>query len=249
MRYWLLGCLFICLACVKQDGFLETQLRNPRVKIAYAKKESFVRYMLSEKGVDKNHFDLFIRAFKEEKDLEIWVRNSYQTTYRLLYTYPICMVSGMAGPKKMKGDKQIPEGFYKINVFNPYSDFYLSLGINYPNMSDSILGNRNNLGGDIYIHGGCETIGCLPMTDNAMEDIYLLAVMARNGGQNSIPVHIFPNRMNTANYKFLLEQTDQAALRKFWGNIRTGYLLFEQNGTLPDIKVNAQGYYEFIPRN
>ncbi len=227
------------------NGFLERQLNYPRVKIAYAKKESLIRYMLSEKQIDKNYFDVYFRAFKEEQSFEIWAKNSYQETYRLIKTIPFCTLSGTVGPKRKQGDRQIPEGFYKIAVFNPQSDYYLSLGINYPNKSDSVLGERGNLGGDIYIHGGCESIGCIPLTDDKIEDVYLLAAMAKNGGQTEIPIHIFPNRMNMANYKYLIDNNDNNTLRRFWGNIRTGYLMFEQNGTLPIVSINNLGFYEF----
>lgn len=227
------------------NGFLDRQLNNPRVKIAYAKKESLIRYMLSEKQIDKNYFDVYFRAFKEEQSFEIWAKNSYHETFRLIKTIPFCTMSGKVGPKRKQGDRQIPEGFYNIAAFNPQSDFYLSLGINYPNKSDSVLGDKYNLGGNIYIHGGCETIGCIPLTDDKIEEVYLLAVMAKDGGQTEIPIHIFPNRMNTANYKYLIDNNDDNALRRFWGNIRTGYLMFEQNGTIPQVTINTLGIYEF----
>ena len=227
------------------NGFLERQLNHPRVKIAYAKKESIIRYMLSEKQIDKNHFNLYFRAFKEEQSFEIWAKNSYQETFRLIKTIPFCTTSGNAGPKRKQGDRQIPEGFYHIAVFNPQSEYYLSLGINYPNKSDSILGERGKLGGDIYIHGGCESIGCIPLTDDKIEEVYLFAVLAKDAGQTEIPIHIFPNRMNTPNYKYLIDNHDDNTLRRFWGNIRTGYLLFEQYGTVPSITINSLGIYEF----
>jgi len=227
------------------NGFLDRQLNNPRVKIAYAKKESIIRYMLSEKQIDKSYFDVYFRVFKEEQSFEIWAKNTFHDTYRLIKTIPFCTVSGKAGPKRKQGDRQIPEGFYHITVFNPQSDFYLSLGINYPNKSDSVLGERGNLGGGIYIHGGCETIGCIPLTDDKIEEVYLLAAMAKNAGQSDILMHIYPNRMNTANYKYLIDNNDDNNLRRFWGNIRTGYLMFEQNGTLPIITINNLGFYEF----
>lgn len=237
--------VFLGLACVNDSGFLEKQLNHQRVKQAYDKKESLISYRLSEKGVDKQYFEIYLRAFKQEQAMEVWVKNSHQTTWKLLHTYPICTTTGFPGPKRRQGDKQIPEGFYEVQVFNPQSEFHLSLGINYPNKSDSFLGSKEALGGDIYIHGGCETIGCLPLTDDKIEEVYLLCTMAKNAGQKNIPVHIFPNRMNLSNYKYLIDKTEDNNLRRFWGNIRTGYLLFEQNGALPEISVNVEGVYEF----
>ncbi len=50
-------------------------------------------------------------------------------------------MAGTLGPKTNAGsDYQVPEGFYYINEFNPKSSFHLSLGLNYPNASDRILG-------------------------------------------------------------------------------------------------------------
>lgn len=236
---------FVGMACVNETGFLDRQLSHHRVKQAYSKKEALISYRLSEKGVDKKHFDIYLRAFKQEQALEVWVKNSYHSTWTLLHTYPICTVSGVVGPKRRQGDRQIPEGFYKIQVFNPQSEFHLSLGLNYPNKSDSFFGAKGALGGDIYIHGGCETIGCLPLTDDKIEEVYLLCTMAKDAGQDNIPVHIYPNRMNHANYKYLIDHTEDNNLRRFWGNIRTGYVLFEQQGTLPEITVNSMGIYEF----
>ncbi len=56
----------------------------------------------------------------------------------LFKTYKVCALAGTLGPKRMEGDYQVPEGFYYINEFNPQSNYYLSLGINYPNESDKV---------------------------------------------------------------------------------------------------------------
>jgi hypothetical protein len=40
----------------------------------------------------------------------------------------------------------------------------------YPNESDRILGERKNQGGDIFPHGNCVTIGCLPITDGGIKE-------------------------------------------------------------------------------
>ena len=73
------------------------------------------------------------------------------------------MQSGTMGPKRLQGDYQVPEGFYYINEFNPNSNYHLHLGLNYPNASDKILSDSLRPGGDIYIHGSCVSIGCIPL--------------------------------------------------------------------------------------
>jgi murein L,D-transpeptidase YafK len=125
---------------------------------------------------------------------------------------------------------QIPEGFYFINRFNPVSNYYLSLGINYPNLSDKIKSKAKNLGGDIYIHGECVTIGCIPMTNDKIKEIYLYAIQARQNGQNNIPVYIFPFRFTENNISKAREQyKTNKTLFDFLGNLKTGYDKFNKN--------------------
>ncbi len=178
--------------------------------------------------------------------MEVWGCDSLHERFVLLKEYRICRISGEAGPKRKQGDRQIPEGCYHIDRFNPWSHFYLSLGINYPNESDIILANKNRPGGEIFIHGSCVTIGCLPMTDDHIKEIYIYAVEARNNGQQYIPVHIFPCRMDGEYYTALKESiTENEDLLDFWNNLEEAYLFFEMNKTLPEISVNTSGDYCF----
>jgi murein L,D-transpeptidase YafK len=67
---------------------------------------------------------------------------------------------------------------YKIESLNPNSRFHLALRVNYPNDVDrehGRLDGRTKLGGDIMIHGGAASIGCLAMGDQAAEDLFVLA--------------------------------------------------------------------------
>ncbi|HZH97477.1 MAG TPA: hypothetical protein VEX38_00780, partial [Fimbriimonadaceae bacterium] len=91
---------------------------------------------------------LFIRAFKQERELEIWGAESER--FHFLQTYPIVGVSGGPGPKRREGDRQIPEGVYHIDRFNPNSRFHLSLGLSYPNKADRLLGDPERPGSDIF---------------------------------------------------------------------------------------------------
>src|SRR5690606_40100008 len=134
----------------------------------------------------------------KEKIIEVWVKGHNTTTYQLLCRYDCCTTSGTLGPKRREGDLQIPEGVYHINHFNPQSNFHLSLGINYPNASDKILSDPSKPGGAIYIHGNCVTIGCIPITDDKIKELYIMAVEAKNSGQQKIPVYIFPSRLDPA---------------------------------------------------
>ncbi|MFI5164047.1 MAG: murein L,D-transpeptidase family protein [Bacteroidia bacterium] len=226
------------------DNFRSQQQKFPRVKSAYEEKEKAVRELFSSKGIDISSMNLFIRAFKKEAQLEVWAKSASKEKYQLIKIYAICASSGILGPKRKQNDGQVPEGFYEIDRFNPSSNFYLSLGVSYPNASDKILGDKRNLGGDIFIHGNCVTIGCMPLTDEKIKEVYLMALEARAGGQKQIPVHIFPCRMNETEMKILeTKYAGNLKLISFWKNIQTGYDYFEKNKSLPQISVTAGGEY------
>ena len=148
------------------------------------------------------------------------------------------------GPKRRRGDLLIPEGFYIITSLNHQSFFYLSLGINYPNELDKILTtDKNSPGGDIFIHGGQASFGCIPLTDEGIQEVYLLAVEAKNAGQKDIPVHIFPARllMEKDALEIVIPEFD-SALIEFWKNLREGYRFFETEKVLPQIEVKNKRY-------
>jgi murein L,D-transpeptidase YafK len=120
---------------------------------------------------------LVLVGLKQERQLELWVSDGSHD-FRFLKTYPIFAASGTSGPKLKEGDRQVPEGLYKIESLNPNSRFHLALRVNYPNDFDKEQGRRDgrtNLGGDIMIHGGAASIGCLAMGDPAAEDLFVLA--------------------------------------------------------------------------
>ena len=227
------------------DSFRSQQQKFPRVKTAYNEKEKLVKDLFSSKGIDVAHMDLFIRVFKKEMQLEVWAKSPKEHKFKFITTYAVCASSGTLGPKRKQGDGQVPEGFYDIERFNPSSNFYLSLGVSYPNASDKILGEKGNLGGDIFIHGNCVTIGCMPLTDDKIKEVYLMAVEAKvNGGK--IPIHIFPCRMNDTGMKFLEEKYQgKTQLISFWKNIQRGYEYFEQNRLVFQVKVDSKGEYVY----
>jgi hypothetical protein len=147
----------------------------------------------------------------------------------------------------MEGDYQVPEGFYYINEFNPRSTYHLSLGLNYPNASDKILSDSLRPGGDIYIHGSCVTVGCIPVTDKQIEELYILAAHAQGAGQDFIPVHIFPVRYSnkrSVDYLAQLVKTD-ASLKSFAERLESVYDHFEITRQLPVIMTNNNGDYVF----
>jgi murein L,D-transpeptidase YafK len=119
-------------------------------------------------------------ALKAEKRLELWAPDA-RGQVRLVKSYPIQAASGRVGPKLRAGDNQVPEGFYAVESLNPNSRFHLALRVGYPNAEDRQHGRedgREELGGDIMIHGGSSSVGCLAMGDPAAEELFVLAAQA-----------------------------------------------------------------------
>src|SRR5688500_16111448 len=158
----LAGSLFLTLAVLAQPGvevsFIDFQRSFPRPEAALKLKVDTLMKQFKQKRMDWPAKNVYIRSFKYDSQLEVWVRNNRNEPFKLFKTYRVCALAGTLGPKRMEGDYQVPEGFYYINEFNPRSMYHLSLGLNYPNASDRILSDSIKLGGDIYIHGSCVTV-------------------------------------------------------------------------------------------
>ncbi|MEO6069531.1 MAG: energy transducer TonB [Chitinophagaceae bacterium] len=228
-------------------SFIDFQRTFPRPDDALKRKQDTLQQQFKQKGLEWPATNIYIRSFKYDSQLEVWVRNNRKEPFKLFKTYKVCALAGSLGPKRMEGDYQVPEGFYCINEFNPRSNYHLSLGINYPNASDRILSDSARPGGDIYIHGSCVTVGCIPIQNEQIEEVYILAALAKNAGQDYIPVHIFPIRYNnkkSTDYLKGLEKTD-GALKVFSERLEGVYDHFEITHQLPVIMVNNQGDYVF----
>jgi murein L,D-transpeptidase YafK len=228
-----------------EGSFALSQLRNERVLDARVATRFHIKRLFHERGIRYPAADVFMRIFKRERSLELWVRPEDGEEFALLKTYSICALAGELGPKRVQGDAQVPEGFYFIDFFNPRSDFHLSLHLDYPNRRDRITGiEGTNLGGDIFIHGGCNSDGCLAVTDDGIRELYWIAVEARATGQQRIPVHIFPARLEDEDLDLLLAAfRDTPGLGYFWQSLKPGYDFFEQNRRVPHIAVDDDGYY------
>lgn len=229
------------------SSFIDLQRTYPRPQNALLRKQDMLQKQFQEKGLEWPARYMYIRSFKYDAQLEVWVKSNRKDEFKLFNTYKVCALAGTLGPKRMQGDFQVPEGFYYINEFNPNSNYYLSLGINYPNPSDRLLSDPLRPGGDIYIHGSCVTVGCIPVTDPQMEDLYILAAHAKSQGQDYIPVHIFPIRYdNKKSQEYLADLTkDDPKLKRFAGNLEQVYDHFEVTRQLPVILSNASGEYVF----
>lgn len=200
-----------------------------------------IRALFKRAGLPFPGSAIYLRAFKQEGVLELWAA-SQDSSYRLLRSYTITKQSGTPGPKRREGDHQVPEGFYKIDRFNPKSLFHLSLGLNYPNASDLVRSDPREPGTDIFIHGGTSSIGCLPIEDDPIEELYLIADLISKKSGQPIPVHLFPGRMSGETWEKM--KTAHPELVTFWAELEPAYRYFEKLHRVPDMRVTAEGAYQ-----
>lgn len=225
-------------------SFIAHQLAFARVAEARDSAEESLRALFVDKGVAYPARELFFRVFKHEREFEVWARSHPDAPFTLIRTYPVCSLPGQLGPKRRLGDLQVPEGFYYIDHFNPRSEFHLSLRVSYPNTADRMRRGALSLGGDIFIHGGCATVGCVPIEDRNIREVYWLAVQATEAGQRLIPVHIFPARLDDSRLRWLADTFDpEPDLLAFWHNLARGYAFFERTRRVPWITVAENGEY------
>jgi murein L,D-transpeptidase YafK len=192
---------------------------------------------LAKKGLELGA-PLFVRIFKQESILELWLESEDQS-FRLFEAYPICSFSGELGPKQRVGDLQSPEGFYFVTAsrMNPWSQFHLSFNLGYPNAYDRYHGRS---GSALMVHGDCVSIGCYAMTDAGIEEIYTLAAAALDGGQPFFRVHAFPFRMTKEN----MSLNERHHWIDFWWNLKQGYDWFELHEIPPNVEQRG-GQYVF----
>src|SRR5262245_36564691 len=121
-------------------------------------------------------------GLKQERELQLYAAGPAQNL-AFIRSFPILGASGELGPKLQEGDRQVPEGVYRSWYLNPNSVSHLSLAVSYPNDFDRIHAEEDGreaaiLGGEIMIHGGYGSIGCLAVGDQAAEDLFVLATDA-----------------------------------------------------------------------
>lgn len=236
--------------------FVLISLINPnknsdREKEAYNHTIEKIEAFILKNQFHKSRINIIILAYKKEKILQIFMGENGKN-FIPYNQFEICSMSGELGPKIQMGDEQTPEGFYYIDRFNPQSRFLLSLGLNYPNAADKIRSQKlapgTNLGGDIFIHGSCVSIGCMAMTDHYIEEIYTLAKLAKTAGQSKIPVYIFPMDFKDKKNANFENSPDFSAFKSsflFWKNLKTGYDNFNSTHLPLKTTVSNTGSYIF----
>jgi murein L,D-transpeptidase YafK len=207
--------------------------------------EDSLKKQFDEKKLQWPPQQIYVRSFKYDRMLEVWVKDDVKAAFKLFKSYRVCMQSGTTGPKRMEGDYQVPEGFYYINEFNPNSNYHLALGLNYPNASDKLLSDSFRPGNSIYIHGSCVSTGCIPISDVPIEELYVMASQVKDLGQDFIPVHVFPVKYNVKkSFDYLATTTkDNQPLQAFAVTLKAAFDYFESKKQLPVILINKKGEY------
>ena len=208
----ILSCIIIALVVMVSEGAgRTTESRVTEAKRATAHKL-------------KQHWGkpVFIRIIKEEYLLELWLKEG--ENWRMHQEYPIAGMSGDIGPKQAEGDCQAPEGFYRVykSGLNPYSSYYLSFNIGYPNRYDRSLGRT---GSHIMVHGSNVSIGCFAMTNAGISEIYTLVAEALQAGQRYVPVQVYPFRMTPER----MTEEEENPHAKFWQHLLPGWQHTEKN--------------------
>jgi murein L,D-transpeptidase YafK len=206
------------------------------------------RRMIEKKGLAYPPGALYLRVFKGEDLIEVWAGPAQGKPLQQVRQYKVCARSGGPGPKRREGDGQVPEGFYRIAALNAQSSFHLSLQVDYPNLADRARAAHagvKRLGGDIFIHGECVTIGCLPIENGPIEELFVLATDVKAGGA-PIDVAIFPARPGTEAYRLLAEKAD-APLQAFWKTLERPFLQFEETHVIPKVHARNDGGYQLAP--
>jgi len=178
---------------------------------------------------------VFLRGFKQASEMELWVEGS--AGWRLLKTYPVCAWSGELGPKLAQGDRQTPEGIYRVGrrQLNPASSYHLSFNLGYPNAYDRSHGRTGDY---LMVHGACVSVGCYAMTHAGIEEIYTLVAAALKNGQSKVAVHLFPFRLEAAT----LAQQREHRWFDFWTELAPIYAAFERDHQPPSVEVR-DGHY------
>lgn len=216
---------------------VDSKLPGPaRAAAAAARVSPELRKSLAEKGLEPGA-PVFLRAFKQEAELEMWVKKPGAEEFVFFRKWRIAAQSGVLGPKLAEGDGQVPEGFYRIGKsgLKPDSKYHLAMNIGYPNVYDR---HHKRTGSFIMIHGSRVSIGCLAMTDAKIEEIYTLCAAALENGQPAVSVHIFPFRMT----KKRSERESDPRWADFHANLKEGYDAFEKTMIPPEVSVSGGRY-------
>lgn len=247
MRQWFAISLSIAVMLVAMPAGASSIPTSARSREAIERIRPSLEKKLQEKGFYWGA-PIFIRIFKAEKCLEVWLHNG--RGFRLFKRFEICTYGWQGlGPKTTAGDGVAPEGFYYVTPrqLNPYSRYHLAFNLGYPNLYDC---RKGRTGSALMVHGACVSVGCFAMTNARMEMIYALADAALREGQPFFRVHIFPfpmtEKMMASHCRSANSESSQERCRwlVFWRNLKEGYDYFERHHQPPNVQLR-HGRYVF----
>src|SRR5687768_4047271 len=93
------------------SSFIEYQKSFPRADESFRRKEDTLQKQFAAKKLAWPAKYIYIRSFKYDSNLEVWVKNELSEPFKLFKTYKVCALAGTLGPKRIEGDYQVPEGF------------------------------------------------------------------------------------------------------------------------------------------
>lgn len=207
-------------------------LAADKVKEVRARRLADVKALLEKAGLSFPVDEVYLRAFKKERVVELWASKKGQPM-QLVKSYPFCAASGELGPKRKEGDLQVPEGLYEVPEFNPGSSYHLSMKVSYPNASDRLRSDPKTPGGLIYLHGNCASIGCIAIEDEPIEEVYLIALEAK---RRPIRFDLFPMRLTAE----ALTAAEGEPHLDFWKELAPAYTAFETAHRPAAFRVNPK---------
>jgi hypothetical protein len=113
-----IGIVFLGIAVVGASVAIPITVRNwpnlmdmrvsgeDRVKRAFDLSEEHVKSLCQGAALEYPPKRIFLRAFKLERELEVWGSNSATGQFTKIQTYRIAGQSGRLGPKRREGDLQ-----------------------------------------------------------------------------------------------------------------------------------------------
>ena len=180
---------------------------------------------------------IMLRVFKQERELEAWVRPKGSESFRLFRVFPICYFSGKLGPKVKQGDMQSPEGFYYAvsRHVRAQSQYHRAIDFGYPNAYDRAHGYT---GSELLIHGNCISSGCYAMTDPLVDQLYRMTKATTDVAGQGFWIHAFPFRMTQKN----MDLHSESPWLPFWKQLKPGYDAFQLTKIPPTITVKDRHY-------
>jgi murein L,D-transpeptidase YafK len=222
-------------------------------KYINSKNKQQLPYLVRKNLLDYEDMDILFVVYKSELEFQVWAKKKFEkSSYTLIKSFPITDPKvAKLGPKSKYGDSLTPEGVYSIYFYPSFrwSDFHLAFGISYPNRLDHARRFYWNItekaGGDINIHGFCISIGCIPLGNPIMDEVFFLTrANLQNGADISIMIFPFKFDDEDVNKKHYNEFRTKPRIRDFWQSLEDCHKYFKRYEKIPEFVKNPNnGYY------